>query len=242
MGENIFSESFIFPPPGFILSLTMKIKLVSFDADGTIVDSEYVNSFWFRELPKLYAENNGIEFTEARETLISYYDEIGDEDIRWYKPEYWFKRFDLEEDPGDVIERIQTPENVRLYEDALEVTEQLSDDYRLIVTSNAPRTFLDYGLNRIKSRFSSVYSCVSDFGEVKKNAEVYRKVLDREAVDPSRAVHVGDHWKFDYQVPRELGMSTFYIERNGKKNPREDGVLTDLRELKARITGIPEQS
>ena len=220
----------------------MKIKLVSFDADGTIVANDYVNSFWFQELPKLYGKKEGIEFEDARESLINYYEEIGDEDIRWYKPEYWFRRFDLEEKPGEVIERIQTPENVKLYEDALEITKELSDHYRLIVTSNAPRVFLDYGLREIESRFSSIYSCVSDFGEVKKSADVYRKVLDREGISPGEAVHVGDHWKFDYQVPRKLGMSTFYIERNGEGRPREDGVLSDLRELKKEIGVLPEKS
>lgn len=221
--------------------ITMKIKLVSFDADGTLVNNDYVNSFWFQELPKLYGEKKGIGFEEARETLVKYYDEIGDEDIRWYKPEYWFERFDLDEEPDDVIERIQTPENVRFYEDALEITEKLKDEYRLIVTSNAPRTFLNYGLKQIEDRFAGIYSCVSDFGEVKKSAEVYRKVLDREEVSPDRSVHVGDHWKFDYQVPRELGMSTFFIARNGGERPVEDGVLTDLRELASRITGISEK-
>lgn len=216
----------------------MKIKLVSFDADGTIVDNSYVNCFWFRELPKLYAKKNGIEFAEAREVLRSYYDKIGDEDIRWYKPEYWFERFDLEQDPEEVIERIQIPENVKLYEDALEVTEKLNKNYRLIVTSNAPRIFLDYALKRVEDRFSEIYSCVSDFGEVKKRASVYRKVLNRMDISPDGAVHVGDHWKFDYQVPRTLGIKTFYIERNGNEVPKEDGVLTDLRDLEVRIGEI----
>ncbi|MCF7890350.1 HAD family hydrolase [Candidatus Bipolaricaulota bacterium] len=213
----------------------MKLKLVSFDADGTIVDNDYVNSFWFRELPRLYAEKTGIEFTEAREVLTSHYDEIGDEDIRWYKPEYWFERFGLEKNPEEVIERIQVPENVRLYEDALEVTESLRGEYRLIVTSNAPRIFLDYALNQIEKRFYGIYSCVSDFGEVKKGPNVYRKVLSRVGISPERSVHVGDHWKFDYQIPRKLGMRTFYIERNGGVVPKEDGVLGDLRDLEGRI-------
>lgn len=213
----------------------MKINLVSFDADGTLVDNDYVNRFWFRELPKLYAEKNEISFNEAREVLTSYYDEIGDEDIRWYKPGYWFERFDLEESPEDVIERIQKPENVSLYDDALEVTEKLGEKYRLIVTSNAPRIFLDYALKGIENRFRGIYSCVSDFGEVKKSPKVYREVLDRVGERPERTVHVGDHWKFDYQIPRELGIKTFYIERDEDLVLKKDGVLTDLRELEERI-------
>ncbi|MFB6214904.1 MAG: HAD family hydrolase, partial [Candidatus Bipolaricaulia bacterium] len=218
----------------------MKIKLISFDADGTLVENDYVNSFWFRELPELYAEKKGIEFKEARERLRSYYDEIGDEDIRWYKPEYWFERFDLERDPEEVIEKIQVPENVRLYEDALDVTEKLSENYRLIVTSNAPRIFLDYALNRIETRFYGIYSCVSDFEEVKKSAGVYRKVLNRAGTGPEGSVHVGDHWKFDYRIPRRLGMRAFYIKRSGDVARKGNGVLGDLRELEGRIGKIAD--
>ncbi|MBS3792638.1 MAG: HAD family hydrolase [Candidatus Bipolaricaulota bacterium] len=218
----------------------MKIKLVSFDADGTLVENDYVNSFWFGELPKLYAEKKGIEFEEAREALKSYYDEIGDEDIRWYKPKYWFERFDLEKDPEEVIGEIQVPENVRLFEDALDATKKLRENYRLIVTSNAPRIFLDYALKQIENRFYRIFSCVSDFGEVKKNAGVYRRVLNRVGTSPEESVHVGDHWKFDYQIPRRLGMRTFYIEREGDVDQREDGVLGDLRDLEGRISEIEE--
>lgn len=220
----------------------MGIELISFDADGTIVDNGYVNSFWFEELPKLYARKNDMEFDEARETLISYYGEIGDEDIRWYRPEYWFERFDLDETPRQVIERIQVPENVRLYEDALEVTEKLGKDYNLIVTSNAPRIFLDYALKEIEGRFARIYSCVSDFGEVKKDDGVYKKVLEEMDVAPERAIHVGDHWKFDFQVPRALGMGAFYIERNGSPPREEEGVLTDLRDMERNITKMEDGS
>ncbi|MBS3736919.1 HAD family hydrolase, partial [Candidatus Bipolaricaulota bacterium] len=172
--------------------------------------------------------------------LKSYYDEIGDEDIRWYKPEYWFERFDLEKDPEEVIGEIQVPENVRLFEDALDATKKLRENYRLIVTSNAPRIFLDYALKQIENRFYRIFSCVSDFGEVKKNAGVYRRVLNRVGTSPEESVHVGDHWKFDYQIPRRLGMRTFYIEREGDVDQREDGVLGDLRDLEGRISEIEE--
>mgnify|MGYP006296125223 CR=1 FL=1 len=213
----------------------MKIKLVSFDADGTIVDNGYVNKFWFEELPKLYAKKTGKPFDEARSALRSYYDEIGDEDLRWYKPSYWFDRFDLDEDPKRVIERIQKPENLRLYEDALDLTANLEGKYILVVTSNSPRIFLDYALRRIEDRFHGIYSCVSDFGEVKKHVGVYQKVLNRVGVSPDCSVHIGDHREFDYRIPKRLGMTAFYIERSGGEIAKEDGIITDLREVENKI-------
>lgn len=215
----------------------MKINLVSFDADGTIVKDSYVDKFWFQELPRLYARKKGIEFSEARETVTSKYNEIGDEDIRWYQPEYWFDRFELEEDPGEVIERIQVPENVELYRDAVELIEDIYGAYGLVVTSNAPRVFLEYALRSIEDRFRKVYSCVTDFGEVKKHPGVYQKVAERVGVNAGEMVHVGDHWRFDYQVPRELGITSFYIDRDTGAEERAENVLTDLRQLREFLPG-----
>lgn len=200
--------------------------------------SSYVNEFWFRELPSIYAEENDLEFEEAKETLIEFYDEVGDEDIRWYQPEYWFERLDLNPEPEEVIERVKVPENIELYEDAVEAIRELEDGYRLVVTSNAPRVFLDYALERVRGSFHEIYSCVSDFGEVKKDESVYRRVTDLMGVEGEEMAHVGDHWRFDYEAPRKIGIDSFYIDRDGggepPSNPR---VLRDMRDLVSRIKG-----
>ena len=208
-----------------------QIEIVSFDADDTLVKRKLVNKFWFEEIPKRYAEKHGVKFEEALRTARRSYDEIGDEDLRWYKPSYWFDRFDLDEDPKRVVERIQKPENLRLYEDALDLTANLEGKYILVVTSNSPRIFLDYALRRIEDRFHGIYSCVSDFGEVKKHVGVYQKVLNRVGVSPDCSVHIGDHREFDYRIPKRLGMTAFYIERSGGEIAKEDGIITDLREV-----------
>lgn len=212
------------------------IEVVSFDADGTIVKSSYVHSFWFQALPKLYSEKKGVGFEKAKEVLTDLYDKLGDEDIRWYQPEYWFERFDLDRDPGDVIEDIQVPENVKLYEDAVEVINELNGHYHLIVTSNSPRVFLDYALKKVKGDFHKVYSCVSDFGEVKKDETVYRRVTDQLGIKGEEMVHIGDHWKFDYEVPRKIGINTFYIDREGERDQDSDkGILRDMRKVIGKI-------
>ncbi len=216
----------------------MRINVVSFDADGTIVKNSYVELFWFRELPRLYADKKGVAFSAAQKTLSSLYDEMGDEDIRWYSPEYWFERFELEKEPEEVIEKIQVPENVELYRDAVEVVDELCHDYKLIITSNSPRIFLDYALRELEDRFHKIYSCVTDFGEVKKRPGVYRKVASRVGVKAEEMVHVGDHWRFDYRAPRELGVQSFYIDRDGSRTEEGDHVLTDLREMTGSIDGL----
>jgi putative hydrolase of the HAD superfamily len=46
-------------------------------------------------------------------------------------------------------------------------------------------------------------------------------------------VHVGDHYQFDFLVPREVGIQAFYVDRSGQKNG--DFILKDLRELEKKL-------
>jgi putative hydrolase of the HAD superfamily len=68
---------------------------------------------------------------------------------------------------------------------------------------------------------------------VKKTAEFYQQVCDILNVDPQEIVHVGDHYDFDYLVPRKLGIQAFYLDRFGKQ--KGQFVLKDLSELEKRI-------
>ena len=47
---------------------------------------------------------------------------------------------------------------------------------------------------------------------------------------PSNAVHVGDHYEFDYVVPKSLGMEAYYLDRDGRR-PKDSYTVKDLREF-----------
>jgi putative hydrolase of the HAD superfamily len=52
-------------------------------------------------------------------------------------------------------------------------------------------------------------------------------------VDPQEIVHVGDHYDFDYLVPRRLGMQAFYLDRSGERVG--EFVLHNLKDLEGRF-------
>jgi putative hydrolase of the HAD superfamily len=68
---------------------------------------------------------------------------------------------------------------------------------------------------------------------VKKTAEFYQQVCDILNVDPQEIVHVGDHYDFDYLVPRRLGMQAFYLDRSGERVG--EFVLHNLKDLEGRF-------
>jgi len=207
----------------------LKDKIISFDADGTLVKRDLVDKFWFEEVPRLYADEHNIDQDEALDKVKSSYKEVGPSDIRWYLPDYWFDRFEIPGNPESIIENIKHVKEV--YNDALDVLDYFENEYKLIVISNAPREFLDVQLKEIEDYFSVIYSCVSDLKRVKKDSTVYEIVLDQISSNPRDMIHVGDDFKFDYKAPKEIGIESYFIDRE-RNYPEKNGILRDLRDLK----------
>ena len=204
-------------------------KIISFDADGTLVKRDLVDKFWFEEVPRLYAKEHNIDQNEALDIVKTSYDEIGPSDIRWYLPKYWFNRFEISSNPISIIEDIKHVKEV--YTDALNILKYLNGEYELIVISNAPREFLDVQLEEIEKYFSKIYSCVSDLEKVKKDSKVYKEILNKHNANSNELIHIGDDYEFDYKAPKEIGIESYFIDRE-RNHHKENGILRDLRDLK----------
>ena len=72
-----------------------KIKVVSFDADGTLVTPDFSQAVWYEGVPSLYARKNGISFQEAKAFIEKEYQVVGDCRVEWYDIKYWLQRFGL---------------------------------------------------------------------------------------------------------------------------------------------------
>lgn len=185
----------------------------------------------------MYAKKEGISFKEAQGLVRKKYDEIGEEDLRWYLPDYWFRELGLDGSPIDLIRQYQS--EVKVFPDALDVLENLSQRFELIATSNASREFLDVSLAGLSDYLDYIFSSTTDFGLVRKDPRFYREICDILDVRPEEIAHVGDHIKFDYQVPRELGINAFFLDR-GRENlgPEDRHVVRDLKEFETKIEAL----
>ncbi|UCF73980.1 MAG: HAD family hydrolase, partial [Deltaproteobacteria bacterium] len=106
----------------------------------------------------------------------------------------------------------------------------------LIVTSNAASEFVEVELEEadIKDYFIRVFSATSDFGQVKKAPQFYERICEIMGIEPANAIHVGDHYEFDYLVPRSLGIEAYFLDRDGKR-PKESFSVKNLRDFAALI-------
>jgi len=181
----------------------------------------------------LYARIRGIPVDKAKELVFREYAEVGEQRTDWYDIRYWFKRFGLGEDWTGLLMSFRS--EVAPFPEAVEVLERMGKKYRLVVTSNASRDFMDIELAAagLDGYFSSLFSCTSDFGEVKKTPEVYARVCRALSISPEEMAHVGDHPLFDYTAPSQLGIRAFHLDRNGAVGG--DFVVRDLKEFMSRI-------
>jgi len=209
-------------------------KIISFDMDGTLVDAEFTDWVWGHGIPTLYAKKTGVSFEEAKALVTQEYLKVGEGAIEWYDIKYWFRFFQLGESWKAVMERYA--DKIRVYPDVNRLLQRLEGRFPLILTSNAGREFIDLEMEvtGLGGYFYRVFSATTDFGEVKKTVGFYQRICQILETRPQEIVHVGDHYEFDYLIPRSLGIRAFYLDRSGKRSG--DSVIPELRDLEERFS------
>lgn len=202
---------------------------ISFDLDGTLVTDEFTQIVWHRGVPELYSLEYKCTLDEAQSFIFNEYSKVGDKALEWYDINYWLKFFGLNTSWQDLLHKFKG--SIKTYPEVEGVLSSLRHSYQLIITSNAAREFLDIELQEtaITSYFEHIFSATSDFRVVKKTGEFYQRICEKLNVGHNQIIHVGDHYDFDFLVPQELGITSFYLDRKGEKEGSQ--VVRDLTEF-----------
>jgi HAD superfamily hydrolase (TIGR01549 family) len=220
------------------MSLRMgKIKVVSFDLDGTLTDTSFVDSVWLEGIPLLYASKKNLPLEDAKRIVKQEYDKIGRERIEWYDPSYWIRKFGLHISPIELLNSFES--KIRTFPEVREVLEEIRlRRLKQIIVSNARREFVELEIDKtnIAHYFEQVFSATSDFGQIKKSVDVFRKVCNICRVTPEEMVHVGDDRLFDFDIPRKLGISAFYLDRT--RQCERETTIQNLRELNKKLVAL----
>jgi putative hydrolase of the HAD superfamily len=195
-----------------------EIKVISFDLDGTLTDSSFVDSVWLKEIPKAYAIKNKISIEKAKREVLENYSKIGNEKLEWYDIVFWLDSFNLDIKPEVLLN--SNKDKIQLFEDVPFILKKLSGSKkRLIVISNARREFLDLEITQtgIGNFFEHVFSATSDFNLTKNTSKIFLKICKICKISPSEMIHIGDDYRFDFKVPHEIGINAIFLDREGKE-------------------------
>jgi HAD superfamily hydrolase (TIGR01549 family) len=210
-----------------------KVRVISFDADGTLVTPDFSQAVWYEGVPALYARKHGISLNKAKAFIEREYQVVGDRRIEWYDIKYWLQRFGLcppLESHKQLLESCR--HRVSCYPEVAQALSSLSKDYTLIVVSCSTREFLPYLLDGMEKYFDRVFSTVSDYGQIKSPA-LFAEVCRQMGVSPQEMAHVGDLWEQDFLTAREAGLKAFYLDRRGKRKYSDS--LESLEDLEKRL-------
>jgi len=208
-------------------------EIISFDLDGTLVTTDFVDAVWLERIPELYAEKYGLNFEEAKKRVEEEYLKVGPEALEWYDIHYWIEKFKLDANWKEIL--LSCKNKLRLYPEVKKVLESLSENATIIITSNAAREFIVIEVQVLDLRilFSNIFSAVSDFHKTKKDKEVYRKIMEKVG---GKFIHVGDNYDFDYIAPRQAGLVAYYLDRSGNSNGSH--VVRNLIEFEEKLAKI----
>ncbi len=205
-------------------------KIISFDAEGTLVTPQFSNSIWHEAIPALYARSRDISMAQAKQEVFDAYNEVGNQRKEWYDINYWFCRFRLG-DPHKLL--LQYEHEIEYYPEVHQVLHTLSQQYQLIVVSNSAREFLDLLMENIKQYFMRIISTISDFNSLKR-AELFLEICHNMGTAPQEMIHIGDSWDFDFTIPQKAGIRAFYLDREGKI--RGDNTIFHLGEVVSQLS------
>ena len=203
------------------------LKIISFDVDGTLVDLEYNDLIWFKEIPELVAKKKKISFEKSLKFVHEEYTKLGEHNLNWYDINYWISYFSLEISPNKIFEKYEP--QVKIYPEVIPLLEELKKNFILIVITAMPREFLIPKMKKLEKYFKFSFSALSDFKEL-KNSEIYSKISKALKVHPEQILHIGDHWEFDYLAARKAGMNAIYLDRSNTK--KGNFVVNNLTEIK----------
>jgi putative hydrolase of the HAD superfamily len=210
-----------------MVNLQNTLKIISFDVDGTLVDLEYNELIWFKEIPELVAKKRKISFEKSLKFVCEEYSKLGEYNLNWYDINYWISYFELEISPKKIFKKYEP--QVKIYPEVIPLLKELKKNFILIVITAMPREFLIPKMKKLEKYFKFSFSALSDFKEL-KNSEIYSKISKTLNVCPEQILHIGDHWEFDYLAAQKAGMNAVYLDRSNTKKGKL--IIHNLEEVK----------
>jgi len=176
-----------------------KIKLISFDFDGTLCPDTHNFEKYREKFVKKLMEEHGLKKNDKDE--ISVLKEfIGPP--KWAEIKKSVKK--------EYRESLIIPNHIK------KVINNLSKKVIVVIFSAASRKHVEKVLERsgVDSKiFQRIYTTRDDFDSVRdKDPWMYEKIAREEKLNPDECIHIGDSMRRDYNNSKKAGFKSFLVE------------------------------
>ncbi|MFD2165433.1 GMP/IMP nucleotidase [Thalassotalea euphylliae] len=217
-----------------------EISTVLLDMDGTILDLHFDNQFWLHHLPKRYSESQGISEQEAREKLVSHYQQV-EGTIAWYCLDYWAEQTQL---PITELKR-ELQHLIALRADAHDFLVALRDSgRRIVLVTNAHPDSLSLKIERtqLDTYFDKLYS-THEFGATKESQLLWQRLQADEGFNVKNTLFVDDSINI-LKSAQQFGIKHLLAIANpdsqqAVRTIEEFPAITDYRSITAELLSTP---
>jgi putative hydrolase of the HAD superfamily len=165
------------------------VETLLLDLDGTLLDLEYDNRFWYHVVPTAWAAREGVSLDRARELLAPRFRAV-EHTLPWYSIDYWSAELALD---IPALKRTSAP-TIRWLPGAREfLVAQREVGRRLVLATNAHPVTLaikDEAVG-IAPYFDVLYSS-HQFGAPKEDPRFWQGLFSAEGLDPARTLFIDD--------------------------------------------------
>jgi 5'-nucleotidase len=165
------------------------VETLLLDLDGTLLDLEYDNRFWFEDIPRAWAQRKGVTVPEAREQLAPRFKAV-EGTLPWYSIDHWTRELELD---IRALKRVSAA-TIRWLPGAREfLRAQRAAGRRLVLATNAhPATLAikDEAVG-IAPFFDAMFSS-AQFGAPKEDPRFWHGLRAAEPFDASRTLFIDD--------------------------------------------------
>lgn len=193
-------------------------KKIIFDIDNTLIkwNKDESNSIKkaLDELNITYDEKNFKMIEEAIEDYEYKYDILTKQDMLNFINK--FSKMNLDMNFMDTYFKYLKLEEVDINNDIIETLKYLKEKYELVALSN---WFLDQQIIRLEKAkileyFTNIYA--ADDYYLKPNENAFLRAMGNNSI--SECIVVGDNYDIDIEIPKALGMKTFYVNNTNINN------------------------
>lgn len=208
------------------------IDRVFLDMDGTLLDKYYDDYFWEHFVPEVYAAENLIDITEARQLLLATYRKV-ENTLQWTDLDYWSERLglDIVALKKKISHLIKAQPNII---DFFQYMQGLGKELYLVTNAHPKTLAVKMRQVNIEPWFERLI-CSKEVGAAKEQPEFWGKLRQILAYDEKRTLFADDTEKV-LSSARKAGIRhLIHIAKPSSKLPVKFSAhypsITDFQEL-----------